>query len=86
MSFFTMAFMGMVPFGSFLAGTLADIIGPRETLLLGAACCLTGTVMFALHLKKFREIVRPVYINMGIIKEVTEGMETAAEKPPLRKS
>ena len=86
MSFFTMAFMGMVPFGSFLAGTLADIIGPRETLLLGAACCLTGTVMFTLHLKKFREMVRPIYINMGIIKEVTEGMETAAEKPPLRES
>jgi len=86
MSFFTMSFMGMVPFGSFLAGTLAGIIGPRESLLLGAACCLAGAVMFALHLKEFRKMVRPVYINMGIIKEVTEGMETAAEKPPLRKS
>jgi len=86
MSFFAMSFMGMAPFGSFLAGTLAGIIGPRESLLLGAACCLTGAVMFALHLKEFREMVRPIYINMGIIKEVAEGMETAAEKPPLRRS
>jgi MFS family permease len=84
MSFFAMSFMGMAPFGSFLAGTLAGIIGPGESLLLGAACCLTGAVIFALHLKELREMVRPIYINKGIIKEVAEGMETAAEKPPLR--
>jgi MFS family permease len=83
MSFFTVAFMGMAPFGSFGVGTMAGIIGPRETLLLGAACCLVGAGMFARHLPHIREKVRPIYVKMGIIKEVAQGMESAAEQPPL---
>ena len=83
MSFFTVAFMGMAPFGSFGVGTMADMIGPRETLLLGAACCLVGAGMFARHLPHIREKVRPIYVKMGIIQEVAEGMESAAEQPPL---
>jgi MFS family permease len=83
MSFFTMSFMGMVPFGSFGAGTMAGIIGPRDTLLLGAACCLVGAVVFARRLPQIREKVRPIYVKMGIIKEVAQGMESAAEQPPL---
>ncbi len=83
MSFFTMAFMGMAPFGSFGAGTMAGIIGPRDTLLLGAASCLVGVILFARHLPQIRESIRPIYIKMGIITEVAEGMETAAEQPPL---
>jgi len=84
MSFFTMAFMGMAPFGSFGAGSMAGIIGLRDTLLLGAACCLVGAVMFARQLPHIREMVRPIYVRMGIIREVARGMETAAEQPPLR--
>jgi MFS family permease len=83
MSFFTVAFMGMAPFGSFGAGTMAGIIGPRETLLLGAACCLVGAVLFGRNLPQIREKVRPIYAKMGIIREVAQGMETAAEQPPL---
>lgn len=83
MSFFAVAFLGMAPFGSFGAGTMAGIIGPRETLLIGAVCCLGATLLFARQLSKIREAVRPIYIKMGIIKEVAEGMETAAEQPML---
>jgi len=81
MSFFAVAFLGMAPFGSFGAGTMAGIIGPRDTLLLGAVCCLGSTLLFARQLPKIRESVRSIYIKMGIIKEVAEGMETAAEQP-----
>jgi MFS family permease len=84
MSFFTMAFMGMAPFGSFGAGAMAGIIGLRDTLLLGAACCLVGAVIFARYLPQIREMIRPIYLRMGIIKEVARGMETAAEQPPLK--
>jgi MFS family permease len=83
MSFFTVAFMGMAPFGSFETGTMADIIGPRETLLLGAVCCIVGAVVFARNLPKIREKVRPIYVRMGIINEVAEGLECAAEQPLL---
>jgi MFS family permease len=83
MSFFTVAFIGMAPFGSFGAGAMAGIIGPRETILLGAACCLAGAIIFSRHLPHIREKVRPIYVKMGIIREVAEGMESAAEQPPL---
>jgi MFS family permease len=72
MSFFTMAFMGMTPFGSFCAGSLAGIIGPRSTLLLGAACCLAGALVFARQLPQIRAAVRPIYLKIGIIREAGE--------------
>ncbi|HEY5522440.1 MAG TPA: MFS transporter [Desulfuromonadaceae bacterium] len=83
MSFFTMAFMGMAPFGSFGAGAMAGIIGPRETLMLGATFCLVAAILFARQLPHIRERVRPIYVKMGIITEVAQGMEAAAEQPPL---
>ncbi len=85
MSFFTVAFMGMAPFGSLGAGAMTRMIGPRDTLLLGAICCLAGAALFARHLPRIRQLVRPIYVRMGIIKEVAEGMETAAEQPPMPK-
>jgi hypothetical protein len=65
------------------AGAIAGTIGPRVTLLLGAACCLVGAALFAKNLPHIRVKVRPIYVRMGIIKEVAEGMETAAEQPPM---
>lgn len=83
MSFFTMAFIGVAPFGSLGAGAMAGILGPRDTLLLGGAGCLIGAAVFARHLPQIREKVRPIYLRMGIIQEVATGMATAAEQPPL---
>ncbi len=72
MSLFTMAFMGMVPIGSLAAGAVAGIIGPRQTLLIGAASCLGGAALFARELPAIREQVRPIYRRMGILPETTE--------------
>ena len=83
MSFFAMSFVGMAPFGSLGAGAMADIIGPRNTLLLGASGCLAGAAIFARYLPQIREKVRPIYLRMGIIPAVTIGMTPAAEPPPL---
>jgi MFS family permease len=53
MSFYTMAFFGMQPFGSFLTGILADTIGARLTLAIqGAAGIGTAIVFLPLLLKK----------------------------------
>lgn len=86
MSFFTMAFIGMAPFGSLAAGAIADAIGPQNTILIGAFFCLAAGVLFARELPHIREKVRPIYIRMGIIQEVAEGMECGAEAPPLDES
>jgi MFS family permease len=69
MSLYAMSLMGMMPFGSLLAGTVAGRIGVQNTLLLGAAFCIIGASIFAGKLRQLRELVRPIYVRMGIIPE-----------------
>jgi MFS family permease len=84
MSFYSMAFLGMSPFGSLLAGVLAHAVGARWTVVLGGGACLVGAALFALHLPRLRALVRPLYIRLGILPEVAAGMQSAAEltRPP----
>lgn len=67
MSFYTMAFMGMVPFGSLLAGSLADAIGTPETIMLCGICCILGSLVFGLKLPAIRKISQPIYRQKGLI-------------------
>lgn len=67
MSFFAMAFMGTVPFGSLMAGWLADSIGVTWTLMIGGLCCVLASLAYTRQLPLIREMVRPVYVKMGII-------------------
>lgn len=69
MSFYAMAFRGMVPFGSLLAGGLASTIGGPNTLMIGGISCILGSLLFARQLPLLREILRPIYIKMGILQE-----------------
>jgi MFS family permease len=50
MSYYTMAFFGAAPFGSLLAGVLADHIGAPHTVILTGACVIAGAVWFAFEL------------------------------------
>jgi MFS family permease len=69
MSFYTMAFMGIAPFGSLLAGSLASQISAPNTLLIGGASCILGSFMFAKRLPLIRKLIRPIYLRKGIILE-----------------
>ncbi len=69
MSFYTMAFMGMVPFGSLLAGSLANSIGAPKTVMIGGIACIFGSAMFAKKLPSLRRMARPIYVEKGIISE-----------------
>jgi len=82
MSFYAMAFMGMTPLGSLLAGAIALRLGAPITVLLGGAACLVLALWFRLQIPKFREAVRPIYQKLGIIPEVAEGLRTASELRP----
>ena len=46
MSFYTMAFMGMAPIGSLLAGALASKFGATDALLFGGFSCLFANLVF----------------------------------------
>lgn len=67
MAFYTMAFLGTAPFGSLLAGVLADRLGAARTIALGGAVCAVAAVWFHSKLPLLRSLVRPIYIERGII-------------------
>jgi MFS family permease len=69
MSFYAMAFIGMAPFGSLLAGSLATKIGAPATLLLSGTACIVGSLLFLKQLPHMRRIARPIYLDKGIIRE-----------------
>lgn len=68
MSFFAMAFRGMVPFGSLLAGTLASNFGAPTSVLMGGLAALVGAGWFSLELPKMRVSLQAVYQKKGLLK------------------
>jgi MFS family permease len=70
MSYYTMAFVGMAPFGSLLAGGLAHWIGAPHTVMITGTCCLLGCGWFTLKLPEVRRVMRPIYAEMGLIREL----------------
>lgn len=66
MSLYTMAFMGMLPIGSLVAGSLASWIGAPPTLFLGGLFCIGSSLLFSRELPQIRTLLRPVYQKIGI--------------------
>lgn len=58
MSVYAMMFMGMAPFGSLLAGTLAHWLGAPATVALGGSTCIIGGLLFARQLPQLRQAAR----------------------------
>jgi MFS family permease len=67
MSYYTMAFVGMAPFGSLLAGFMAHHIGAPHTVMVTGAACVVGAIWFTTQLPSVRKVMRPIYLEMGII-------------------
>jgi MFS family permease len=69
MSYYTMAFFGAAPFGSLLAGALAQRIGAPHTVMVTGAFCVAGSLWFTLELPKVNAVVRPIYRKMGLLPD-----------------
>ncbi len=84
MSYYTMAFVGMAPFGSLLAGSVAARIGAPNALLISGICIVGAAIWFGLNLHQVREEIRPIYVQMGIIPEMAMGIQSASalQTPP----
>jgi len=67
MSYYTMAFMGMAPFGSLLAGSMAHAVGAPRTVIFNGAVVLLGALWFATRLPAVHRVIRPIYEEMGIL-------------------
>ena len=85
MSFYAMAFAGMSPFGSLLAGVLAGRFGAPATVIASGIFCLVGAGLFARQLPRLREVIRPIYIQLGVLPEMASGIESASELQTVTK-
>jgi MFS family permease len=78
MGLFAVAVMGMAPFGSLLAGTVANFVGAPWTMMAAGIISVFTSIAFLLHLPTLRPLLRPIYIRKGILPEVAEGMQAAS--------
>lgn len=58
MSFYTMAFVGTMPFGSLFGGALAHYLGVQATVILSGSCLLVGSFIFSLQRAKVEASVQ----------------------------
>ncbi len=72
MSYYTMAFVGMAPFGSLLAGGLAHWMGAPHTVMITGSVVILGALWFASRLKALRVEIRPIYQALGILPPALE--------------
>ena len=88
MSFFGMAFLGMAPFGSLLAGAVAHrltpangdlLTGASRTLFIAGGITNAATLVYLTQLPAVRKAARPIYIQKGILPEMATGLQAADE-------
>lgn len=84
MSFYSMAFLGMTPFGSLLAGLLGGKIGAPATLMVCGIAVIAGGAWFFHELPKVRALTKPIYQRLGILPELATGVQAASavQTPP----
>ena len=78
-SMYTMAYIGLTPFGSLLAGAFAQRVTAPITIALGGVTVMIAAGLFGRHIPIFRELVRPIYRQLGIIPEVATGIQAATQ-------
>lgn len=66
MGLYATCFLGVMPFGSLAAGTLAAAWGAPLTILLSGCCCLSGALLFAGRLRTLRPLIQGAYTDKGI--------------------
>ncbi len=83
MAYYSMAFQGMMPFGSLVAGALAAQIGAPATVAIGGAACLAGSVWYWRRLPQIRAAARPIYTRLGILAATSDAPGESGSPPPL---
>ena len=83
MGYYTMAFFGSAPFGSLLAGTLAHRIGAPHTVIITGGFCVVGSLWFTFQLPKVRAVMRPIYLEKGLLPGREIDLIPDAQEPAI---
>jgi predicted MFS family arabinose efflux permease len=78
MSYYTMAFMGMTPFGSLFGGAVAARFGAPKALAVSGLICIASAGIYFFYLPVIRRALRPIYIELGILPQITEAIDSAS--------
>ncbi|MGA7313280.1 MAG: MFS transporter [Silvibacterium sp.] len=78
MGYYMAAFVATAPFGSLLAGELAQWIGAPRTVMLTGTFCIAGAAWFWSQLRAIRKEMRSIYIQLGIVPAPPEVVEEEA--------
>jgi MFS family permease len=78
MGYYTMAFFGAAPFGSLIAGALAQRIGAPYTVIATGTLCLAGVAWFTAQLPKIRPEMRASYRERELFAERAAADEARA--------
>jgi MFS family permease len=81
MSLYVMSFLGTAPLGALLTGLLANQLGPASALRVNGFLCLAGSLVFAFQFRRIRALIRPIYVRLGILPEMTSGVLPAISPP-----
>ena len=65
--FYSLAFIGMAPLGSIVAGALADRLGLQATFAANGLAAAVAALVFWRAVPKLRHQMRPTYVRLGII-------------------
>lgn len=74
-SLYVAAFVGMLPFGNLITGTLASAIGAPHTMLVTGILCVLASIVFASRLAQWRSFAYPIFIE----REMTAAMKTESK-------
>lgn len=80
MSFYTIALMGTVPFGSLAVGALANKLGAPNTMLITGTICIFASAIFISRLPALGRHITPLYVKMGIISDTPPIPKDAARE------
>mgnify|MGYP003450665417 CR=1 FL=1 len=75
----TMAFFGMTPFGSLLAGFVASRFSAEVAVRSGGAITVVAVLLFVRRLPALRQQMRPVYERLGILPPPLAAAVTGTE-------
>ena len=78
MAFYSMAFQGMAPFGSLLAGSMAARVGAPATVFTAGWLCMAGSLWFASRLPEFARLCGRFTCKWGLFRS----LRWACSRPP----